>query len=237
MFEKIRTMFLIVVMSVLSMVSNANGWFGNQPPLGPRDESRHLFKPYDLVKLNYLGANYCENLFDKRVGLTSYTHLNFDINTWDAYNLQFPDDNARFIESLVFEDRYSPVVRLELVRRVAKGIMAARYPATKAYYNFKYRNDGKSLLIFDDKASTNQGRLTLTMCGDTLEGYLKIGFRAHYGGNWQNIEKFKYTDEPNNAGSIGVARLPQYWNESPYVFKRHYTSEDKKVDFTGKYWL
>ena len=64
--------------------------FGGQAPLGPHDNLRHEFAPYNLAKLNYLGLNYCENLLDKRVNLTSYTHLGYDANNQDAWHLQFP---------------------------------------------------------------------------------------------------------------------------------------------------
>jgi hypothetical protein len=63
-------------------ISPSSAAFGGQPPLGPKDDLRHLFKPYDLMKLNYLGMNYCENLLDLRTNATSYTHLNYDNNAF-----------------------------------------------------------------------------------------------------------------------------------------------------------
>ena len=85
---------------------------GGQSSLGPHDNLRHEFAPYSLAKLNCLGLNYCENLLDERVNLTSYTHLGYDANNQDAWHLQFPDDTARLLEGLAWEDEYSPVVRL-----------------------------------------------------------------------------------------------------------------------------
>ncbi|MBT9145834.1 MAG: hypothetical protein DDT42_01711 [candidate division WS2 bacterium] len=112
-------------------------------PLGLQDNLRRLLAPYNLIELNYPGANYNENLLDKRTNLVSYTHLNFDINWWDAWHLQFSDDTAGFIEALVYEDPYSPVVRLELVRRLTRGLLAAHIPGTRVYYSFRYRRGDK----------------------------------------------------------------------------------------------
>ncbi len=240
---------LLTVLFTLALCSSADGWFGGVEPLGPLDKLRHSFAPYSLVELNYLGINYNENLLDKRINMSSYTHLDYDINSWDAWHLQFPDDNARFIEALVFEDRYSPVVRLELVRKLAKGLMAARYPGTKAYHSFRHRNGGKTFLIFDDRGVSSQGRLLLSTWGDAVTGYTKIGFRAKIDDVWYETGKFGYTDEPADAGSARVAREPasggglakkalsEYWNESPFVFNRDYNLEGKHVEFTGKYWF
>src|ERR1035437_5654355 len=52
--------------------------FGGFPTLGANDDYRHLFKPYDLVKLNVLGINYCENLLDMRFNSVAYTYRGFD---------------------------------------------------------------------------------------------------------------------------------------------------------------
>ncbi len=238
--------FLVLLVACLCSCSQA--WFGGVEPLGPQKNLRRLFAPYDLMEMNGLATNYCENLLDKRVNLVSYTHLNFDIPSWDAWHLQFPDDNARLLEGLVYEDQYSPVVRLELIRRLAKGLMSARYPGTKAYYSFRHRNDGKTFLIFEDE---NTSKLRLSTWGDNVMGYLKVGFRLNQSGGCFNIDDFNYTDEPEGAGTTALARnetdkngivinkagISRYWNESPFVFQRHFNKDDIKVDFAGKYWF
>jgi hypothetical protein len=210
--------------------------YGGQAPLGPHDNLRHEFAPYNLAKLNYLGLNYCENLLDMRADLTSYTHLGYDANNQDAWHLQFPDDAARLLEGLAWEDEYSPVVRLEFTRRLLKGILAAHIPGTKDYYSFRNRIGGKTLLILDAGAAS-QGRVTLSNWGDAIEGCLKIGFRVRAKGLWHGSDGFSYTDEPESAGSPAVARSERYWHESPFVFKRHFTGQAINVEFTGKYWL
>lgn len=210
--------------------------FGGKPPLGPKDYTRQLFAPYDLVELNYLGTNYCENLFDMRVNVMSYTHQDSDSPTSDAWHLQYPDDMGRFMEAIAWESEYSPVVRLELERRMAKGMMAAHIPGTKALYFFRHRNCGKTYLILDDESSKS-GRVTLTNFQDYIEGFLKVGFRAKREDVWHEIDEYTYKDKIENAGSPGTVRSPQNWNLSPYIFDRRYTGNNTTVDFSGRYWL
>jgi hypothetical protein len=68
----------VAALALVPLSFFATAAFGGQAPLGPHDNVRHESAPYNLAKLNYLGLNYCENLLDKRVNLTSYTHLGYD---------------------------------------------------------------------------------------------------------------------------------------------------------------
>ena len=226
----------VAVLALSASYFFAPGARGGQTSLGPQDNLRHEFAPYNLAKLNYLGLNYCENLLDERVNLTSYTHLGYDANNQDAWQLQFPDDTARLLEGLAWEDEYSPVVRLEFARRIIKGILAAHIPGTKDYYSFRNRIGGKTFLILDAGAA-RQGRVTLSNWGDSIEGCLKIGFRVRSKGLWHGGDAFAYVDEPEGAGSPAVARSERYWHESPFVFRRCFTGQGVDVDFTGRYWL
>jgi hypothetical protein len=228
----------ILVFFILVLVqSGALAAFGGKPPLGPNDALRHEFKPYDLFKLNYLGMNYCENLLDMRVNTPAYTHLGFDSNNSDAWNLHFPDDAGRLMEGIAWEDQFSPVVRLELMRRMVKGMLAAHIPGTKAYFFFRHRSGGKTFEISQDAQSVKTGRLTVSNLGDAVEHWLTVGFRAQANGAWSSVEQFKWTDDPLGAADQGTARSPRHWNESPYTIKRSYVSDAAKVDFTGRYWL
>jgi hypothetical protein len=228
-----------VLVAALALVPSyffALAAFGGQAPLGPHDNLRHEFAPYNLAKLNYLGLNYCENLLDMRANLTSYTQLGYDANNQDAWHLQFPDDTARLLEGLAWEDEYSPVVRLEFARRIIKGILAAHIPGTKDYYSFRNRIGGKTFLILD-AGDASRGRVTLSNWGDSIEGCLKVGFRVRNKELWHGSETFSYVDEPESAGSPAVARSERYWHESPFVFNRHFTGQGINVEFAGKYWL
>ena len=227
-----RVLAFCVVILAASLLSSS-AWAGT-PPLGPKDAQRRLLAPYDMIKLNCLGMNYCENLLDARVNIVSYTHLNSDSNCADAWHLHFPDDVARLMEGVAWESEFSPVVRLELARRMTKGLIAAHYPGTQAYNAFRHRSGGKTDQILTDQGS---GRVVLSDLGDSISPMVKVGFRAEHAGEWQEIDAFQYSDEPKDAGSPGVSRNPENWNKSPYVFERRFTLEGMSVDFTGKCWL
>jgi hypothetical protein len=213
--------------------------FGGASPLGPEDSLRRLLKPYDLVKLNVLGINYCENLLDMRLNITSYTHLGFDSPSSDAWNLQFPDDSARFLEGLAWEDEYSPVVRLETARRIVKGLLTARIPGVETESYFRHRTGGKTFLIFDD-IKGKDGRLLLSMWGDEVTGSVKVGFRVRKAGAWADMSAFHFPEksgDPLEAHDARDANGGRFWNESPMTLHRKYTSDGSSVDFTGRYWM
>jgi len=212
-------------------------WFGGEPPLGPGDHRRHAFQPYTAVEQDYLGANYCENLLDKRFNITSYTHQGFNSNKSDAWHLQFPDDASRIVESLVWEDRYSGVARIETVRRIVKGLLAAHIPGTQGYHFFRHRSGGKTYLILDDSRGEKEGRLLLSTWGDSIEGNVCVGFDAEFGGVWLGQKDFSHTDKPRGGATPGIARSTRYWNASPFALARTFVRPDISVGFTGRYWL
>ncbi|MHB1001183.1 MAG: hypothetical protein ACYC27_18220 [Armatimonadota bacterium] len=233
----INRIFIIVIGLCCVLSSGVQAGFGGKPPLGPDDNIRRLFAPYDLVELNYLGMNYCENLLDMRTNILSYTHQSSDQSNADFWHLQYPDDMGRAMEALAWEAEFSPVVRLEFQRRMTKGLMAAHIPGTKANHFFRYRPWGKTYLILDDEGSEKSGRVMLTNFQDMVEGFVKIGFRAEKDGAWREIDEFSYKDEITDAGKGGVVRTKSNWSVSPYIFNRKYSKGNNIVDFTGQYWL
>lgn len=220
----------------LAMV-NAFAAFGGKPPLRSDEGLRHEFAPYNIPEVNYLGANYNENLLDMRNNIVSYTHMGFEANNSDAWNLHFPDDAARFLEGIAWEADYSPVARIELARRVAKGLISAHVPGTQAYYFFRHRSGGKTELTFDNLTNKKDGRVALATWGDAIAGEVKIGFRVEIDSKWHEVEEFQYKDKPERWGEPGVARSPVNWNLSPYSFQRDYRLNEKSVLLNGKYWM
>ncbi len=220
----------------LGSAASADVGFGGAPTLGPRDTLRQALKPYDLVKLNVLGAAYCENLLDCRNNITSYSQLNYDAPWGDGYNLQFPDDSARFMECLAWEDQFSPVVRLELMRRLTKGMIAARVPGSFAESYFRHRSGGKTFLAFGDKQG-KEGRFLLSMWGDELSGSLKVGFRIREGGAWRPMGDFAHKAEDDALTDAATARSDRYWHASPITVKRAYSAGAARVQGSARYWL
>ena len=231
------TKLAILTCLVLLVQSSVIAAFGGKPPLGSADALRHEFKPYDLLKLNYLGMNYCENLLDMRVNTPSYTNLGSDSNASDAWHLHFPDDAGRLMEGIAWEDQFSPVVRLELMRRMVKGMLAAHVPGTKAYTFFRHRSGGKSITITDDEGNTRHGDYVVANLGDAVETQLAVGVRANMLDTWFTTGGFDRFDEPEGITGLGAGRSPRYWNESPIVFTRHLRNDACSLNFVARHWM
>ncbi len=210
--------------------------FGNKPPIGPDEPLRRLFAPYDLLSLNYLAANYCENLLDCRTNVLSYTHLLSDRAESDAFHLRYPDDMGRFMEAVAWEAEYSPVVRLELMRRMAKGLIAAHVPGTRGRYFFRRRTGGKVFLLQSDAASQVDGSVALANLQDYNEPLVRIGLEVTRGGEQLKSGSARINETPAGASSPAMARQPQHWNASPYAFVRQYTWEGVRVDMECSVW-
>ncbi len=245
---KIKTQYLVAVccLFVVCELRSEEQGFLNTPLLeeSPQEKLRHLLAPYDVISLNYLAANYTENLIDKRVNVSEFTHLDSDVNWWDAYHLSYPDDTGRLIEGLAFEDQYSPVVRLELIRRFTRGIVAAKHPGTYALYAFRNKLSSKCHFMLNDNRADRKGCVLLGDWADSLAGFFSVGFEASFekeSGGLQiaKVGDFEFSDNPNEAGKHGteVIRSSRYNNESPFVFNRTYEREGYRIDFRGRYWL
>lgn len=233
---KLIVMSLLVPLTAWS--TNYSGYWKNT---GVAEDSlakkKAAEKVYTIAETNYVGMNYTENLLDMRNNITSYSHLGAESNKEDAWHLHFPDDAARFLEGIAWEADFSPVVRLELGRRVSKGLMSTHVPGTRGYYHFRHRIGGKSELVFEDGKPEAKGRLILSTWGDAISGEVNVGFRAQKNGQWHEIDQFGYKDTPEHGGNPGVARSPINWNKSPYAFERKFSKNDLNVNFTGTYWL
>jgi len=182
--SRCRGWFLGAVVALLALASSAapasappgaadRSGFGGAP-CSTHDELRQLLKPYDLVKLNVLGANYCENLLDMRLNATSYT-TSVRLTVQRCVAPAVPDDAARYLEAITWEAEYSPVVRLETARRLIKGLLAAHVPGTPSESFFRHRSGGKTFLIFGDPRIRRAG--SPIQLGDDTSGALKVGCR------------------------------------------------------------
>ena len=82
------------------------------------------YAPYDTVKLNALAGNFLSVLFDTRYGL-----FNFDTDIKNK-PLYYPHDGSRALLALADEERWSPVVRLELITELYEGVKSAMVPGS-----------------------------------------------------------------------------------------------------------
>jgi hypothetical protein len=91
------------------------------------------YAPYDLTKLNWLSGNYLQSILDRRNNLLPFT----TDNNGHPSSFHYVHDNARVLAALADEERYTPVVRLQLAERLFRGVTAARLPGSEPNYSMK----------------------------------------------------------------------------------------------------
>jgi len=92
-------------------------------------------KPYDLVKANWMGANYLQALINPRWEAVAFAHNRFG-DAEGVGGLYFIDDQGRVIWSFAAEAEYGPVARVQAVATMARGILRARIPHSHGRYFF-----------------------------------------------------------------------------------------------------
>ncbi len=89
------------------------------------------FAPYTPERMHTIAGNYMQCLFDPRWNL-----LSFD-DTEDP-SVHFVHDSSRGLVALADESRLTPVTRLELARRLYRGVVSARLPGDEWLFAFKH---------------------------------------------------------------------------------------------------
>lgn len=90
-------------------------------------------QPYDLVKANWMAANYLQALTSPRWEATAFAHDRFG-DAEGRGGLYFVDDQGRVIACFAAEAEFGPVARVETVATLARGILRARIPASEGRY-------------------------------------------------------------------------------------------------------
>ncbi len=102
--------------------------------------------PYTLAKVNYLSGNYLQSLLDRRSDLLLFAH-DYAPDERGLGQSEFVDDTGRAVWAFAEEERYTPVVRLDLVRTLCRGLMRARIPGTRDRHFFT-REGRQGLNVF-----------------------------------------------------------------------------------------
>jgi hypothetical protein len=89
--------------------------------------------PYDLVKANWMAANYLQALTNPRWEATAFAHDRFGDKEGRA-GLYFVDDQGRVIACFAAEAEFGPVARVETVATLARGLLRARIPGSEGRY-------------------------------------------------------------------------------------------------------
>jgi len=92
-------------------------------------------KPYNLVKANWMAANYLQALTSPRWEATAFAQDRFGDEEGRG-GLYFIDDQGRVIACFAMEAEYGPVVRVETVATLVRGNLRARIPGSEGRYFF-----------------------------------------------------------------------------------------------------
>jgi hypothetical protein len=142
------------------------------------------YSPYSLVRLNSLAGNALQWLFDERLGLLKFgpePHL----------ELHFVHDSLRAIVALADEAEYTPVIRLELIKRLWQGVMKGRVPTSS--YEFLLKHDGN---VIDIRASDVHEKLQITTPFDRRWNVATLSVTGIMDKDGESVEidKFRVTD-------------------------------------------
>lgn len=89
--------------------------------------------PYDLVKANWMAANYLQALTSPRWEATAFAHDRFGDEEGRG-GLYFVDDQGRVIACFAAEAEFGPVARVDTVATLARGLLRARIPGSEGRY-------------------------------------------------------------------------------------------------------
>lgn len=91
----------------------------------------HQRAPYTPDKMNYLAGNFMQSLYDSRYDLLTFVPD-------ERMPIHFVHDTLRSLTSLVLEDQYTGIARLELVRKLYAGCKHAILPGGEMLFAFKH---------------------------------------------------------------------------------------------------
>ncbi|MBR6548500.1 MAG: hypothetical protein IKT68_03055, partial [Clostridia bacterium] len=82
----------------------------------------------DVVQLNALAGNYASNLLDPRYNLLGFNNMVRE--SISNTQLFYAHDSSRTLTALAFEEIYSPIVRLDTIEALYKGVRSAMVPGS-----------------------------------------------------------------------------------------------------------
>lgn len=134
--------------------------------------------PYDLVKANWMGANYLQALLSPRWEAVAFAHDRFG-DAEGVGGMYFIDDQGRVIWAWAAEAEFGPVARVEATAMAVRGILRARIPGSAGRYFFML--DGRQSLYL---RPTEDG-IGAFWLQDTSTPYGRLAVRVKAGGKWQ----------------------------------------------------
>ncbi|MBO4548250.1 MAG: hypothetical protein J5758_03455, partial [Abditibacteriota bacterium] len=162
--------------------------------------------PYTYDKMNYLAGNYTGYIYDERYDLLGFN---------DDLEIHYLHDTARNICALAEEERYTPVVRLELIERLYKGLKGGRVPTGTEDVILSFKRDRRPV---DIRPLEDSPLLTMVQKMDLARKLCTVGVTAG-----APMEKHEDT--------------PLKYRDGKWEFGRTWTGGGRSVSVRNRYWL
>lgn len=185
------------------------------------------FAPYTPERMHAIAGNYMQCLFDPRWNL-----LSFDDS--EDPSVHFVHDSSRSLVALADESRLTPVTRLELARRLYRGVVSARLPGDD--YLFAFKHDRRPI---DIRPLRDRPALTLTHKLDEVLPVAAIqpAWRQS-NGDWASTETMTSGEAHPVLGGV---RKRYFWKVNGHraeVQAQHWPGDDGRLSaltfrFTG----
>ncbi len=165
--------------------------------------------PYTYDKMNYIAGNYTNYLYDERYDLLAFN---------DRAEIHYLHDTARNICALAEEERFTPVVRLELIKRLYRGLKGGLIPTGTDDVLLSFKHDRRPVDIRpleDTPFLTMVQKMDLmrkicaigVTCGSSLESFSDTPLK-YKNGKWHFSRAWK------GAGRRAQASCDYYLGDS-----------------------
>ena len=197
--------------------------------------------PYSYDDINWRAGNYIQSLFIDSCNLPALSE-NFIgkgiLNDTRNPDLCYPADTGRALVCYVEEALYTPIVRLDLVKRIFKAIYDSRYPDAPSLQFAWSVTKRQTTYIQPCKSVVKnypESKLITRILPDTsAENVALVGFRIKtndvfsVSGGWYDESKYNYKDVKDNEYDSG---------NGSYSTVREYISDKlPAVTIIGKGW-
>ncbi|MBP5274199.1 MAG: hypothetical protein ILO36_04610 [Abditibacteriota bacterium] len=158
--------------------------------------------PYTPDKMNYIAGNYLSSIYDSRYGLLGFN---------DNQEIHYLHDTARSMCALAEEERFTPVVRLELMERLYEGLKGGILPGEDLILFFKHDRRPVDIRPYGDAP-----QLTMVQKMDEMRHLCTIGPEEKLTGAVKDSPlvykngKWRFTRSWRGAGR-SVSALCEYW--------------------------
>lgn len=170
----------------------------------------HEYEPYTPEKMNYLAGNFMQCLYDKRYDLLAFAPS-------ESMTVHYVHDTMRSLVALAEEERYAPVVRIELARKLYKGCRGAMLPGGE--YLFAFKHDERPI---DIRPMPKSSDLTVVQKMDNWSYVCSVGLATSDGQNgW--IPADKHSDTPAKRSGM------------TYSFTRDWTAGTRDLPVKAMY--